>query len=227
MRKRAGGIKTGHAGTLDPLATGVLILALGREATREIPRLMATDKKYLTTIDLSAISPSEDLEKEPQPVEGITPPSEKLIHESLIKFVGNIQQRPPVFSAVNVAGQRAYSLSRKGQQPDLSPRPVTVHELKLLKYEWPWVDLFIHCAKGFYVRSLARDLGEALNTGGYCKSIRRTAVGPFDESMAIALDDVPTPLTEEHLISVNRALEMISTTESSQNNPPTIESDVE
>ena len=210
VRKRAGGVKTGHAGTLDPLATGILLLALGREATREIPRLMATDKQYHTTIDLSAVSPSEDLESDLVPVENLTPPSEATIISSLSHFVGNIQQRPPVFSAVNIEGKRAYSLSRKGKQPDIPPRPITVHELKLLKYDWPCVDLFIHCAKGFYVRSLARDLGESLETGGYCKSIRRTAVGPFDGSLAISLDDVPTPLTEEHLISVERALEMIT-----------------
>jgi tRNA pseudouridine55 synthase len=208
VRRKARGTKTGHAGTLDPLATGVLVLALGK-ATKVIDRLMATDKRYRTTIDLSAFTTTDDLEGEATPIPIERPPSENEIRAALRRFVGAIEQRPPAFSAVKVEGRRAYKLARRGEAVELPPRPVAVHDLELRAYDWPMVEIAIHCAKGFYVRSLARDLGEALGTGGHCRTIRRTAVGPFTEEMAIALDDVPEPLIESDMMPIETALALV------------------
>ena len=200
--------KGGHTGTLDPLATGVLVMGLGK-ATRILQQLMVTDKVYRTEIDLSAFTTTDDLEGEAQPVEVETPPGAAAIEAALQKFVGNILQRPPAFSAVKVGGRRAYDLARKGRPPDLAPRPITIHEITLRRYEWPVCEIDLRCAKGVYVRSLARDLGEALGTGGHCRSIRRLAVGPFTLAMATELDELPDVIGEGELMSVEEALELV------------------
>jgi tRNA pseudouridine55 synthase len=208
VRRRAGGVKTGHAGTLDPLATGVLVIALG-PATRSIDRLMATDKRYRTEIDLSAFTTTDDLEGERSEAAVAQPPSTYAVRTALQHFIGEFPQRPPAFSAVKVAGQRAYKLARRGEAPAIEPRPVFVHELRLVDYVWPRLELDIRCAKGFYVRSLARDLGEALGAGGHCVSIRRTAVGPFTLEMSKRLDDLPERLSQSDLIPLETALTMV------------------
>jgi tRNA pseudouridine55 synthase len=205
VRRRAGGARTGHAGTLDPLATGVLVVALGR-ATKIIDRLMDTDKRYRTRIDLSAFTRTDDLEGEREIVQVDAVPRADDIAAALRKFTGAIEQRPPAYSAVKVGGRRAYAMARRGETVELAPRPVHVHAIAIESYAWPMLDLDVHCGKGLYVRSLARDLGAALGTGGHCASIRRTAVGPFTIGEAIALDDVPEPLTDDHLISIDDAL---------------------
>jgi tRNA pseudouridine55 synthase len=208
VRRRAGGVKTGHAGTLDPLATGVLVIALGH-ATRSIDRLMATDKRYRTAIDLSAFTTTDDLEGERSEVAVAQPPSMDAVRTALHRFIGEVRQRPPAFSAVKVAGQRAYKLARKGEAPVIEPRLVFVYELSLVNYAWPRLELDIRCAKGFYVRSLARDLGEALGVGGHCVSIRRTAVGPFTLEMSKRPDDLPERLSQSDLIPLETALTMV------------------
>jgi tRNA pseudouridine55 synthase len=208
VRRRAGGARTGHAGTLDPLATGVLVLALGR-ATKVIDRLMATDKRYRTTIDLSAFSPTDDLEGELEPVPVARPPSAGEVRAALDRFTGEIEQQPPAFSAVKVDGRRAYKLARRGEPVSIPARRVRIHTISLVRYEWPILELDVHCAKGVYIRRLARDLGTALGTGGHCTAIRRTAVGPFTIDMATPLEQVPEPLAADHLIDVEAALRMI------------------
>lgn len=208
VRRRAMRAKTGHAGTLDPLATGVLVLAIGK-ATKAISRLMETDKQYQTTVDLSGRSPSHDLESEVEPVDVDALPSFDDIEAALERFRGPFLQRPPRFSAVQVAGRRAYKDARAGKNVELEARPVIMHELRILSYDWPRLTLHLRCGKGLYVRSLARDLGRSLETGGYCASIRRTAVGPFTIEMATLLDDVPDPLESRHLIPLEQALRMV------------------
>lgn len=208
VRRRAGGIRTGHAGTLDPLATGVLVLALGR-ATKIISRLMATEKRYRTRIDLSAFTATDDCEGERWPVAVAEPPVGAAIRSALARFTGEFLQRPPAHSAVKIGGRRAYKLARRGETPHIEPRPVTVHAIDLIEYEWPLVEIDLHCGKGLYVRSLARDLGEVLGTGGHCVSIRRTAVGPFTLQMARPLDDLPETLTAAELMSIEGALAMV------------------
>ena len=217
VRRKARGAKTGHAGTLDPLASGVLVLALGR-ATRIAGSLLATEKAYLTTIDLSAFTATDDREAPPEPVAVAQPPDRRDVERALDAFRGTFEQRPPAFSAVKVEGRRSYQRARAGQDPAPAARRVTMHAIDIVRYAWPLVDLSLRCAKGLYVRSLARDLGAALGTGGHCASIRRTAVGPFTLDAAVPLDDVPDPLTEEDLIAVEEALALIAS--SSQPPPP-------
>jgi len=209
VRRRAGGVRTGHAGTLDPLATGVLVLALGK-ATKIIDRLMGTDKRYETRIDLTAFTETDDREGEREEVEVAEPPDEVTVRAAVATFTGTFLQLPPVFSAVKVGGRRAYKMARKGKAPTMTERSVTVHAIELRHYDWPFADVSIHCAKGFYVRSLARNLGEKLGTGGHCASIRRTAVGPFTLEMATPLDDVPEPVTAAHLITPEQAVAMVT-----------------
>jgi len=205
VRRRAGGLKTGHGGTLDPLASGVLVLGLGK-ATKLLEQIVATDKGYETEIDLSIRTNTDDMEGEPEVVEVAEPPDRATVETALRQFVGNVMQRPPAFSAIKVGGRRAYALARQEKPVDLPPRPVRVNRLELVAYQWPVATITIACGKGFYVRALARDLGQALGTGGCCRSIRRTAVGPFSIEEAIPLDDVPDPLEPHMLLSVESAL---------------------
>lgn len=199
VRRRAGRARTGHAGTLDPLATGVLVLAIGR-CTRMIETLMATAKRYETRIDLSAFTTTDDSEGERTPVAISTPPTEAAIAQALREhFTGTIMQRPPAYSAVKLGGRRAYDLARKGQAPEPAPRPVQVHSIAIAAYTWPTLDLVMHCGKGTYVRSLARELGQFLGTGGTCLAIRRTMVGQFSIARAVALDALPEVITQEWL----------------------------
>ncbi len=215
VRRAAGGVRCGHAGTLDPLATGLLVVALGR-FTKEIDRLMGGDKRYETTIDLSAFTATDDREGERSEVAIDQPPTAAQVEHALQAFRGAILQTPPAFSAVKIGGRRSYDIARRAMKaapaaqlgeesppPTRSaPRPAQVHELTLRAFEWPLVTLDIHCAKGFYVRSLARDLGTALGTGGYCHAIRRTWSAPFSIDHARPLDLLPATLTAADLIRI-------------------------
>lgn len=201
VRKRSGIRKIGHAGTLDPLATGVVVVCIGRPATRTIDQLMATEKTYRATLNLAATSETDDAEGPVHPVEVDRQPTLKEIHEILAQhFTRTIMQIPPRHSAIKVDGQRAYKLARKGAQLKLRPRPVIIHEIKIEAYEFPHLILNIRCGKGTYIRSLARDLGQALEVGGYLTDLCRTAVGQYKIVDAIRLDDIPDPLTQTHLL---------------------------
>ena len=207
VRMRAGGAKTGHAGTLDPLASGVLVMAIGK-ATKVIDQIMATDKRYETAIDLSAFTTTDDLAGERTEVDVPNPPLLADVQRVIEQFVGSIMQQPPAFSAKKIGGKRAYAMARKGQDVQLPPQPVLVHSLELIDYRWPLLTLRIHCGKGFYVRSLARDVGRALGTGGHCTAIRRTAVGPFALELARPLEELPSSISQGDLLSIAEALEM-------------------
>ncbi|MFG0274811.1 MAG: tRNA pseudouridine(55) synthase TruB [Phycisphaerales bacterium] len=195
VRRLTGGAKVGHAGTLDPLASGVLILCLG-SATKSIDALMATEKRYRAAVDLAAFSATDDLEGAREPVAVETPPTLEEIERACRAFEGVIQQRPPTHSAVHVDGQRAYRLARdaarEGGVVERPPaRPVTIHAVRVVAYAWPALELDIRCGKGTYIRSLARDLGEALGTGGMLTALRRTAVGEYTADEATPLDRLP------------------------------------
>lgn len=206
VRRRAGRAKCGHAGTLDPLASGVLVIGLGRAATRELGRFMASEKRYRTVVDLSAFTTTDDREGERREVDVGEPPSERRVLAVLDTLTGTVEQRPPAASAVKVAGRRAYAMQRRGEAPELAARPVEVHAIEIVRYRWPQLELDVRCGKGTYIRSLARDIGEALGTGGHCASLRRTAVGPFTEDEAVALDDVPERLGEADVLPLAEAL---------------------
>jgi tRNA pseudouridine55 synthase len=178
--------RIGHAGTLDPLATGVLVVALGR-ATRLIEFIQQCRKTYEAEIRLGQSSDTDDCEGAVHERPDVTPPCREQVNLALQRFVGIIEQRPPTYSAIKVAGKRAYHLARRGQDVDLSPRVVSVHSIELTDYAFPLVRLRISCGQGVYIRSLARDLGEALRIGGLLYALRRTAVGPFTDAKAAPL----------------------------------------
>jgi tRNA pseudouridine55 synthase len=208
-RDTAKGAKSGHAGTLDPLASGVLVIGIGRPATRLLSRIVGASKRYRTEIDFSGFTASDDLESEIEPVSIGTPPSEDMVQSALRQFEGDIMQAPPAFSAIKVNGKRAYQLARENKLDSLPARPIKVHALSLVKYSWPHATIDIHCGKGFYVRSLARELGTALGTGGHCQSIRRTAVGPFALEQARTLSELPDSITPGDLVGIDQAISML------------------
>jgi tRNA pseudouridine55 synthase len=208
VRRKCHKRKTGHAGTLDPLATGVLVLGVGT-MTKKLGQLMNTDKRYTTTIDLSATTVGHDAETERVEVEVNNIPTQEEVSTAVSTFTGEIMQAPPIFSAVKVDGQRAYAVARKGIDIKLEPRKVTVHSIELLNYEWPLVTIDLACAKGFYVRSLARDLGKKLGIGGYCTEIRRTEVGKFTLEISKQLESLPEFLTQAELISPDQVSAML------------------
>lgn len=169
--------KIGHAGTLDPLATGLLILCTGKY-TKKINEYMAREKEYIGTIMLGAITPTYDLESIPEQFKDISLITEEQIRDAAKLFTGNILQKPPVFSAIKKDGKRAYELARRGKEVELEPRPITVSKFDIV-YEAPLVKFTIVCSTGTYIRSLAHDLGQALGCGGYLDSLCRTRIGEF------------------------------------------------
>lgn len=179
--------KVGHAGTLDPLATGVLIVCTGR-ATKEIDALQGGEKEYVATLRLGATTPSFDLETEIDrefPYSHIT---REQILETLPRFTGRIMQVPPVFSAVKIDGKRAYKYARKGAEVELKAKPLEISELELLEFEGDRMVIRVVCSKGTYIRALARDLGEALGSGAHLTALRRTRVGKCSETEALSVD---------------------------------------
>lgn len=173
-------LKVGHAGTLDPLATGMMVICTGK-ATKRIEELQLGRKEYTATLQLGATTPSYDLEHEVDatfPTDHIT---EEAVREVLTRFTGEIDQVPPVFSACKVDGKRAYDLARKGKDVELKAKRITIDELELLRFdaETMQIDLRVRCSKGTYIRSLARDIGEALHSGAHLTALRRTQVGDY------------------------------------------------
>lgn len=169
-------LKVGHAGTLDPLATGVMIICTGK-ATKRIEEFQYQTKEYIASIKLGATTPSYDLEKEidaTYPTEHI---SRELVEETLKKFIGSIEQIPPAFSACKIDGERAYELARAGKEVELKPKTLVIDEIELLECNLPEIKIRVVCSKGTYIRALARDIGEALNSGAHLTGLIRTRVG--------------------------------------------------
>ncbi|MCX5661334.1 MAG: tRNA pseudouridine(55) synthase TruB [Planctomycetota bacterium] len=199
VRRAAGGAKTGHAGTLDPLATGVVICCLGK-ATRCVPALMGMTKVYDAKVDLSAFTTTDDREGPREEMAVERPPTEAELRAAIPRFLGEVTQTPPAFSAVHVDGKRAYKLARQGKPVTIQPRIVRIDAIELLSYAWPLVDLRITCGKGTYIRSLARDLGKALGVGGHLAALRRTAVGRYDLAIAVTSERLERPITQADLL---------------------------
>ncbi|MEM1285616.1 MAG: tRNA pseudouridine(55) synthase TruB [Pseudomonadota bacterium] len=181
--------KAGHAGTLDPLASGVLPLALG-EATKTVPYIMDSEKRYLFTVRWGIETSTDDTEGEAVATSDVRP-DEDAILAALPSFIGTIEQVPPAFSAKRVDGERAYDLARDGETVELEPSTITIHDLTYLGSPDDERAMFeAHCGKGTYVRAIARDLGRKLGTYGHVTSLRRTQVGPFDEHTTVTLDQL-------------------------------------
>ena len=206
--------KVGHAGTLDPLATGLLIVCTGK-FTKKINEYMAQIKEYTGTIQLGASTPTYDLESEPVPTPGYTMGEEGIIRPDatlismadvdadMNRFRGPIMQVPPIHSAIKINGKRVYELARKGKEVKLDPRPVTIEEFSCLQLEKGLIHFRVICTTGTYIRSLANDLGHAMGCGGYLTSLRRTRIGDFSVDDAMSMEAASVFITEQLERSVN------------------------
>lgn len=203
-------LKVGHAGTLDPLATGVLILCTGR-ATKRIDELQAHVKEYVATLCLGATTPSFDLEHEidaTYPWEHITREAvEKVLKE---QFTGSIEQVPPAFSACKVDGRRAYKIARKGRDPELKAKTLVIDEIELLEFAPPSLTIRVVCSKGTYIRALARDIGEALDSGAHLTALRRTRVGDVRVENCSTVEALVERLDAAGYVPVEEAMKRLS-----------------
>lgn len=181
-------LRVGHTGTLDPFATGLLIILLG-DATKRSDEFLKLDKEYEATVRLGQTSSTGDPEGELSDV-STRVPSLHEVEGALATFVGDIQQTPPVYSAIKIDGQRAYKLARKGQAVEMPTRSVTIHSIELLDYTYPELRIRVHVSSGTYIRTLAEDIGQALGVGAYCSQLRRTKVGDVSIESAVTLDEL-------------------------------------
>lgn len=194
-------VKVGHSGTLDPLATGVVVILVGK-ATRRCDAVMAGQKRYLADVHLAKRSTTDDREGQVEEIAVFRPPALDQVRRACADLTGLIMQKPPAHSAIWIDGERAYRAARRGEAPEMQPRPVLVHAIDILSYQFPLLRLDIRCGKGTYVRSLARDIGAALGVGGMLWSLRRTAVGRFTIEQAVAIDSLPDAMTQDDLLPI-------------------------
>jgi tRNA pseudouridine55 synthase len=183
--------KVGHAGTLDPLATGLLIVCTGR-FTKKINEYMAQEKEYTGTFTLGAVTPTFDLESEPENFHSIDDITPEAIHETTKKFTGEIMQVPPVHSAIKQKGKPVYLLARKGLEVILEPRKITIHNFEITQIKMPMVSFKVVCTTGTYIRSLAHDFGQSLGCGAYLSSLCRTRIGKFTLEEALSMEEFIT-----------------------------------
>ena len=189
LRKITGVRRIGHAGTLDPLAKGVLVVAIGAEYTKKLDEIVAKEKEYIADIRLGATSTTDDEEGDKQKVESNKQIGINDIEKVISGFIGQIEQVPPIYSAIKMGGKRAYDLARKGKAPLMSARPVEIKEIELLSYKWPDLKLRVTTGKGVYIRSLARDVGKALGVGGYLAGLERTRVGQYKKGGSLTVEE--------------------------------------
>lgn len=176
--------RIGHAGTLDPLASGLLIVLVGRDETKQQDSFMKLAKEYEVTIELGKMSTTDDAEGRIADSAEVTEDAEAEMIVKVKKFIGEIQQTPPAYSAIHIDGERAYKLARRGETVEMPKRTVTIHAIEILQYAWPMLSLRVQCSHGTYIRSLARDLG------GYVTVLRRTKIGDYDVTNAIAPNQI-------------------------------------
>ncbi len=188
--------KIGHAGTLDPLATGLLIICTGK-FTKSINEIQAQEKEYTGTIKLGETTPSYDLETDVDKTFPTAHITEALLKETLLQFTGEIMQKPPVFSAIKKDGKRLYEHARAGEEVEIEARKTTIYEFELTRIELPEVDFRVKCSKGTYIRSLAYDFGKALNSGGHLTVLRRTKIGNYSVEDAISPTDFEKQINDE------------------------------
>ena len=189
--------KVGHAGTLDPLATGLLIICTGK-FTKKINEYMAKEKEYTGTITLGATTPTYDLESEPEDLKEFQHLTTEQLNEAAASFTGEIFQTPPIHSAIKKDGKRAYELARQGKEIILEPRRVTISEFEIVKVELPVVSFRVVCTTGTYIRSLANDFGAKLGCGGYLSSLCRTRIGEFKLEDAMNMDEFETMIRDQN-----------------------------
>jgi len=204
------GVKVGHAGTLDPLATGVLVVALG-PATRLVEYVQQMPKSYVGTFLLGRTSDTEDVEGNVVELDDPPQPTRQDVEAALPAFLGMIQQLPPAFSALKVQGRRAYDLARRGEQVELQPRPIEIMRLTVVRYEYPELELEVCCGSGTYIRSLGRDVAHWLGTAAVMSALQRTAIGDFRLTDAMEFDQLTPETIESRLLSPRRAVVQLPT----------------
>lgn len=190
VRKKTGVKRVGHGGTLDPLAEGVLVIAVGRENTKLLDKYVKGDKEYIATLRLGYTSETDDEEGNKTIVDTNKQPDLLTIQEIIKGFIGNIKQTPPHYSAIKINGKEAYKRIRKGEDFKMEERDVFIKRIEILKYEYPALELKIECGTGVYIRSLARDIGDKLKTGAYLSKLIRTRVGEFKLEDAVKMENV-------------------------------------
>ena len=198
VRELTGERRVGHAGTLDPLAEGVLIVLVGRSATRQQARFMSGEKEYLATLRLGSTSATDDAEG-PITTVSDSQPELSSLKSAVEAWVGDREQVPPAYSAIKLQGKKAYEVARSGAVPKLQARPVSIREIEILHYTYPNLELRIICSKGTYIRSLARDIGDALGVGAYLSRLIRSKSGSFSTEDAVALDSLTPKNIDAHL----------------------------
>ena len=204
--------KLGHAGTLDPLASGVLVVAIG-SATRLIDYVQRMPKQYRATFALGRRSDSDDVETPVVELADPPTPDAAALQAAAARMIGEIQQRPPIFSAVKVAGQRAYTLARAGRSVELTARPITIHQIDIVEYSYPRLVLDIRCGSGTYVRAVGRDLAESLGTAAVMTDLVRTAIGPFRVEEACEPRQLDAANLAAHMLPALRAVDSLGAIE--------------
>lgn len=199
-------VKVGHGGTLDPAATGLLVIAIGK-ATKQLDSFIGADKSYDAVIKLGEVSTTEDSEGEIRFRSALNPPLSD-IKNVLENFIGKQKQMPPVYSALKVKGQRAYDLARQGKDVELKAREINIKDIKLLDYNYPYLKISCDVSKGTYIRSLAREVGEALNTGAYLAELKRTKIGNLHLKNAVEIEDLTPHNIYSNLLKIDKTLEV-------------------
>ena len=195
-------LKLGHAGTLDPKATGVMVLCSGK-LTKQIDEIQADEKEYIALLKIGATTPSFDLETEEDEQFATAHITRATVENVLPSFVGAIEQVPPAYSAIKVDGKRAYKLARKGNEVELKSKMLVIREIELLRFEMPEIELRIVCSKGTYIRALARDIGKALNSGAYLKGLVRTRIGKYSIDQSLDLTELADMLSAHFITNTN------------------------
>ena len=201
MRKITGIKKIGHAGTLDPFAEGVLILAVGRGATKQIDRLVKTKKKYIADIRLGAVTDTYDRTGQIVEEKETAPPSKEEVKKVLNGFQGEQEQLPPMYSAKKVKGKKLYELARQGKEVERKTVTINIYSIELLKYEFPDLRIKVQCSSGTYLRTLAYDIGRELDCGAYLQELQRTAVGGYKLKSAINIEKITSDNWTKYLIN--------------------------
>lgn len=212
LRRKFNMKKIGHAGTLDPMATGVLIMLLGK-ATRASQFLMSLDKEYEGTVELGKVTNTQDAEGEVMETRPVPPLTEAEVRAAMQTFVGDQYQMPPMFSAIKIDGVALHKLARKGEEVEREPRFIRVHSFELTRFELPRFDFRVRCTKGTYVRTLAHDLGAKLGCGGHLAALRRTATDKFHVSQGLTIDQIeamPLAELEQRLLPVHTVVPSVA-----------------
>ncbi len=192
MRQVTGERTIGHAGTLDPLASGLMIVAIGKDFTTQLQKYVGLDKEYEAEVTLGQISTTQDAEGKLTQISTAQPAQEE-IEQTLKSFVGRCEQLPPIFSAKKIKGKKSYELARAGKEVELKPQQIEIFNIKLLVYDYPKLKIQTEVSSGTYIRSLAHDIGQKLRTGAYLSGLIRTGVGDYKILQAVALDEIKTP----------------------------------